>query len=65
MERENVELRNNAFSAAGNTLETQPLKPKVNDSNHLHLTARAWAVGVQYEFSLHAVVETEDEKRQF
>jgi len=40
---------------------------EVNDGNqfeHLHLIARAKAVGVQYEFAQHGMVETEDDKRK-
>ena len=44
----------------------QPVR-EVNDRNQfedLHLIARASAVGVQYEFAQHGIVETEDDKRR-
>jgi len=47
--------------------ETQQPVPEVNDRNQfkdLHLIARASAVGVQYEFAQHGIVETEDDKRK-
>ena len=47
--------------------ETQQPVPEVNDGKQfedLHLIARARAVGVQYEFAQHGLVETEDDKRK-
>ena len=62
-------MENRLFLAASNCLETQQPVREVNDSDHLNvedlpLIARARAVGVQYEFAQHGVVETEDETRK-
>ena len=62
-------MENRLFLAASNSLETQQPVLEVNDSGHLNvedlpLIARARAVGVQYEFAQHGVVETEDETRK-
>ena len=67
LEREYPELGD---EAASNSFEVQqPCNPAVNNSNRsedLRLIMRARAVGLQYEFAQHGVVETEPDwtKRQ-
>ena len=67
-ERENPALENRLILApTSSTLETQQRVPEVNDHNHvedIQLIARATAVGVQYEFAQHGVVETADDRRK-
>ena len=67
-ERENLVLGDTLVSAASNSFETPEPEPPVQvltESNHsedLRLIARARAVGVQYEFAQHGIVETEPDR---
>ena len=67
MERDTPIVENGPIEGASNLQGTQQSLPEENNCSQLEddcVTARARAVGVDYEFAKPGVVETEDDRRK-